>query len=63
MEAKNISFVMFKIVGGKRLYDFELSAISDAHAQTVAEDFYNRLGLWGRYYCETSTGHCFSINS
>jgi hypothetical protein len=59
----NVSIIMFKIIGGKREYDFQLTAMSDQHAIIVAYDFYNRLGLFGRYYCETSTGKSFSVSS
>ena len=59
----SVSLIMFKIIGGRREYDFQLTAMSDQHAIIVAYDFYNRLGLFGRYYCETSTGKAFSVSS
>ena len=58
----DITFVMFKIIGGKRVHIFELTAISDIHAITVANDLYSKLGLIGRYYCETSNGFTFDVN-
>ncbi len=53
---------MFKIIGGKRVHTFDLISISDDHAITVANDLYNKLGLIGRYYCETSSGFTFQIS-
>lgn len=53
---------MFKIVGGKKEHQFELNAISDQHAVSVAHDFHYKNGLIGRYYCETSTGKTFSVS-
>lgn len=58
---EKITIEMFKISGGIRILEFDLEAISNKHAVVVAQDFYNRLGLIGRYYCETSTGFTFSI--
>jgi hypothetical protein len=58
----NISFVMFKVIGGIKHAEFNLSAISEEHSISVAQDFHNRCGLIGRYYCETSTGKMFSIS-
>jgi hypothetical protein len=57
-----ISFVMFKIIGGIKQVQFELKAISDHNAISVANDFHYRNGLIGRYYCETSTGKTFSVS-
>lgn len=57
----SVSFVMFKISGGIK-QEFELKAMSDHHAILVANDFYNRNGLIGRYYCETSNGKTFSVS-
>ena len=57
----DIHFVMFKIIGGQRVQTFDLISISDVHAITVAKDLHNKLGLIGRYYCETSTGFTFQI--
>ena len=58
----SVSFVMFKISGGIKQVEFELKAMSDHHAILVANDFYNRNGLIGRYYCETSNGKTFSVS-
>ena len=58
----SVSFVMFKIVGGIKQVEFDLKAISDHHAISVANDFHNRTGLIGRYYCETSNGKTFSVS-
>ncbi len=58
----SISFLMFKIIGGVKQVEFELKAISDHHAITVANDFHYRQGLIGRYYCETSNGKTFSVS-
>ena len=58
---KDINFVMFKIIGGQRVQTFDLISMSDSHAITVAKDLHNKLGLIGRYYCETSTGYTFQI--
>lgn len=45
-----------------KLYNFKYQAMSDSHAVIVANDAYERLGLIGRYYVETSTGYCFQIH-
>jgi len=58
----SVSFVMFKILGGIKQVEFELKAISDQHAISVANDFHYRNGLIGRYYCETSNGKTFSVS-
>jgi hypothetical protein len=58
----SVSFVMFKISGGIKQVEFELKAISDHHAISVANDFHYRNGLIGRYYCETSNGYNFSVS-
>jgi len=58
----SVSFVMFKIIGGIKQIEFELKAISDHHAISVANDFHYRNGLIGRYYCETSNGKTFSVS-
>jgi hypothetical protein len=58
----SVSFIMFKIIGGIKQVEFELKAISDHHAISVANDFYYRRGLIGRYYCETSNGKTFSVS-
>jgi len=58
----SVSFVMFKISGGIKQVEFELEAISDHHAISVANDFHYRNGLIGRYYCETSNGNTFSVS-
>ena len=58
----SVSFVMFKISGGIKQVEFELKAISDHHAISVANDFHYRNGLIGRYYCETSNGKTFSVS-
>ncbi len=56
-----MEFIMYKIIDGKKAINYTLNAISELHAQTVAEDFYNKNGLIGRYYCETETGKTFII--
>ena len=56
-----ITFTMFKITGGRKIQEFNLQALSDSHAVEVATQLYNRFGLIGRYYCQTSTGGTFSI--
>ena len=53
---------MFKVIGGVKQLEFELKAISDHHAISVANDFYERNGLIGRYYCESSNGKMFSVS-
>jgi len=58
----SVSLVMFKISGGIKQVEFELKAISDHHAISVANDFHYRNGLIGRYYCETSSGKTFSVS-
>ena len=60
--SNSVSFVMFKIIGGIKQVEFELKAISDHHAISVANDFHYRQGLIGRYYCETSNGKTFSVS-
>ena len=60
--SSSVSFVMFKISGGIKQVEFELKAISDHHAISVANDFHYRNGLIGRYYCETSNGKTFSVS-
>jgi hypothetical protein len=58
----SVSFVMFKVIGGIKQIEFQLKAISDHHAISVANDFHYRQGLIGRYYCETSNGKTFSVS-
>lgn len=58
-----IRFIMYKISFQKRVHEFILSAMSENHAEIVANDFYNSNGLIGRYYCELPNGKTFSINS
>ena len=58
----SVGIVMFKIIGGIKQIEFELKAISDHHAISVANDFHYRQGLIGRYYCETSNGKNFSVS-
>jgi len=58
----NISFAMFNVIGGVKIHNFQFEAISDNHAIVVAQAFYDRVGLIGRYYCETSTGKTFSVS-
>jgi len=58
----SVFFVMFKVFGGIKQIEFELNAISDHHAISVANDFHHRQGLIGRYYCETSNGKTFSVS-
>jgi len=53
---------MYKVMGGIKHFNWQLSAISEQHAIVVAEDFYKRCGLIGRYYIELSNGKAFSIN-
>jgi len=60
--SEKISFVMYKIMGGEKVHEFEFNAISDQHAVLVANDFHEKCGLIGRYYCETSTGKTFSVS-
>lgn len=61
-QKEQITFVMFKFSGAKKYLEFSFSAMSDAHAVVVANDFYEKNGLIGRYYCETSTGKTFSVS-
>jgi hypothetical protein len=61
-QKEQITFVMFKMSGGIKQVEFELNSISDNHAVVVAYDFYEKNGLIGRYYCETSTGKTFSVS-
>jgi hypothetical protein len=58
----SVSFIMFKVSGGKKVHEFRLASISEHHAITVAENFYKTNGLIGRYYCETENGKMFQIN-
>jgi hypothetical protein len=58
----SVYLIMFKIIGGLKQVEFELKAISDHHAISVANDFHYRQGLIGRYYCETSNGKTFSVS-
>ena len=51
------------MIGGVKTFNIKLSAISESHAQIVAQDFYDKNGLIGRFYVETSTGFQFSINN
>ncbi len=60
-ETDKITFTMFKISGGRKIQEFNLQALSDSHAVEVATQLYNRCGLIGRYYCQTSTGGTFTI--
>jgi hypothetical protein len=59
---EKLTFVMYKVMGGIKHFNWQLSAISEQHAIVVAEDFYKRCGLIGRYYIELSNGKAFSIN-
>lgn len=56
-----IKFEMYKIIGGRKEQRFEFEAMSDKHAIIVAEQFKEKNGLIGRYYCETSSAFCFSV--
>jgi hypothetical protein len=58
----SVSFIMFKVLCGKKVHEFRLESISEHHAITVAENFYRANGLIGRYYCETENGKMFQIN-
>ncbi len=60
-ETDKVTFTMFKISGGRKIQEFNLQALSDSHAVEVATQLYNRCGLIGRYYCQTSTGGTFTI--
>ena len=57
-----ITFIMYKISGGIVTLKFNLEAINDLHALTVASDYHKKMGLIGRYYCETSTGGAFQVS-
>lgn len=61
METDKVTFTMFNIIGGRKIQEFNLQALSDSHAVEVATQLYNRFGLIGRYYCQTSAGGTFSI--
>jgi hypothetical protein len=52
---------MFKIIGGRRCYELKFIAMSNAHAITVAQDLYDKLGLIGRHYVELNTGFSFTL--
>lgn len=56
-----VKFIMFKILGGRKDHQFSLTAISDKHAEVVADQFKEKCGLIGRYYCETESGNCFQV--
>lgn len=58
-----IKGIMFKIEGGLKRYNFEIVAISDNHAISVADDLYKSLGLIGRFYIEMETGYNFQITN
>lgn len=58
----SVKITMFKVIGGQKIGNYELYAMSNHHAKTVADDFYKKCGLIGRWYCETSEGENFSIN-
>lgn len=58
-----VKFTMSQVIGGKIVLQWTLSAISDDHALTVATKWHRKLGLVGRYYCETSNGKQFQINN
>jgi hypothetical protein len=60
--SNSVSFIMFKVSGGKKVHEFRLESISEHHAITVAENYYRANGLIGRYYCETENGKMFQIN-
>lgn len=62
-EKTTVTIEMFKISGGIKIVSYDLTAMSNSHAVTVCEDFYNRLGLLGRYYCETSEGYNFQVTN
>ena len=52
---------MFKISMGNKLHYGFYECMSEEHAVLVCEQFKNRAGLIGRYYCETSTGFQFQV--
>lgn len=58
----SVSFIMYKVSGGKKAHEFRLDSMSEQHAIVVAENFYKINGLIGRYYCETINGGHFQIN-
>ena len=62
MNANNITVIMYKIIGGVKQIEFKLHAMTDSHAVLVAQSFYNKCGLIGRYYVEVETGYKFSIS-
>lgn len=57
-----VTLSIFKIIGGIKQVQFELTAMTDEHAVSVAYDCYERNGLIGRYYCETSSGKTFIVS-
>ncbi len=57
-----VQILMYKIIGGAKAIEFKLQAISDVHAVVVCNDEHKRLGLIGRFYCETSTGKSFQVS-
>ncbi len=61
-KSNTTTFIMFKIINNKKVDEFKIEAISEHHAITVAEQFYKKNGLIGRYYCETENGNFFQIN-
>ena len=44
--------IIFKIIGGTRAYELRFTAMSNQHAQTVAQELHTSLGLIGRHYVE-----------
>ena len=57
-----LDVIMYKIIGGVKALEFKLKAMSDTHAITVCNDTHEKLGLIGRFYCETSTGVSFQVS-
>lgn len=60
-QTEPVTFSMFKTIGGRKVHSWQLNALSDEHAITVATNSHRNMGLIGRYYCETSTGKTFVI--
>jgi len=58
-----MKIIMKKISGGVVVHNIELNdVLSEHHAIIVAQNFYRKSGLIGRYYCETCSGKTFQIN-
>jgi hypothetical protein len=63
IEKGKVTVQMFTLGNNQKSDPFEYEAMSDLHAVSVCEAAYERLGLFGKWYCETSNGFRFMLRS